>query len=236
MDPEVYIRPDIEEICGLLGGICLVIKHLPPSITVMPTLPQRDAMKSDKSEDSLITQAIQATRWRAFRLLLLWAKHVRQHAKPPAGPPMSMVEFIERQVREDIIKQGEVDRDFVASHIAKRLQRGLAAFPGRNYQMPKRPIDPEDEPDAKRQRSATYSLAPSNVGPEENITTASPLKEHTQDQEETKSSASDTVIQSSIRHGYRDSTISSEERAKNQHKNPMDLDTILNVAINSALE
>ncbi|KAH7367546.1 hypothetical protein B0T11DRAFT_348836 [Plectosphaerella cucumerina] len=183
-DPEVFIKPDLERISTLLGGVRLDIKLQPPSIRVLPSLAQRADMLADKSEDHLFGKTVLAKRWKAFRLLIQWAKHMRLHAKPPATAPMSMVDFIEQQTQEDIIKEGDEAREFVATHITKRLRRGLVLFPGRNYQVPKRPSVFEYEPSVKRQRSATYIPDSTEVVPEKGHPVTSSTEEKPQEQEE----------------------------------------------------
>lgn len=164
MDPEVFIRPDIEQINLLLGGIRLVIKLLPPTISVMPTVRQRVAMLSDSSEDSVTSQVVHAARWKAYRLLLRWAGHVRIHARPPAAQPKSLVSFLRDQIRQDLIKDGELAREYVVRKIAKRLSRNEVLFPGRGYQIPERPsvskFEPSKKTATKRKRSNVFGLVP----------------------------------------------------------------------------
>ncbi|KAM0331582.1 hypothetical protein ACHAQA_003261 [Verticillium albo-atrum] len=130
MDPKVHVVPYLEEVHVLLGGVRVQTTQLPPKLKVELSGMQRAA--THLHPDGELLADLTAIRWKAYRMLLSWAEHLKSRACLPSKQPLDIASFLRNKFREE----GNKARDQAVSRVEKGAAGGGVMFPGEEYQMP----------------------------------------------------------------------------------------------------
>ncbi|KAM0277857.1 hypothetical protein ACHAQH_005489 [Verticillium albo-atrum] len=130
MDPKVHVVPCLQDVQVLLGGIRIQTTQLPPRLKVELSGMQRAA--THLMPDGELLADLTAIRWKAFRVLLSWAEHLKAHSSERTGKPLDIVSF----VRSKLHDEGNRAREQAVRRIEKGAAGGGVMFPGEDYQMP----------------------------------------------------------------------------------------------------